>query len=554
MNPTGKKAKPRLTGELSLDSGMLADALDPGATLRSLLLSLMSRLLTTRGLAARCGEEDTRVEAAFGTDRLATGDVLAIDLQEDRILKGEDVPEMLREEGLSLLVPLRYNGQSVGLIALGPRADARPFSRKEVAVARSLAGVAAMAIQATRTGRTLAGRVQDLQTLLEVATAFGECREKDEIASRLTFAAMGRWMTRRAVVAFASADRPDAFVVSVARGWNGLSSIPASLAEKNKPSPIDDPALQESGLEWSIPLRAGDTVRGVLLLGGREGERPYPASDSAFAVALAALAVGALEALDRIEERVAHERLEQEMRLARRIQEQLLPREIPSLPGFDVAAAWRPGTTVSGDFYDVARLDEDRIVFAIADGMGHGAPAALLAATLQSGLRLLRQDALKSELDLASVTSRLNTLICESTHTSQFVTLAWGVLEADGTVHYVTAGHVPPRRTGFGGGGALSDGGPLLGVMPDAAYQTGTSQLEPGDRLVLFTDGISEAENHDGKQFGTDGIDEVMAASASEDADTAVASLIEEVEAFRDPSREVDDLTVMVIHREARGK
>ena len=403
------------------------------------------------------------------------------------------------------------------------------------------------------TRQALASREQELRTLLELAQAFGGDLDRDAILRRLGFALRGQLLVGR-VAAFlrapgglAPADADAARLAATAPG-----GVPAALADLDRPAEIRDGPLAEAGFSLAVPLRAGTVSRGVVLLGRRASGETDPRSFD-FAAALAALAVGALETADRVAERVAAERAEEEMRVARAIQRGLLPRTLPAVPGLDVAVRWRPSAAVSGDTYDVAALPPapgggGRLVVAVADVVGKGLPAALLTSTLQAGLRLLRPDGAATIGDgLAAATARLDRLIAESTEPHQFATLAWAVV-GGGRVWSVAAGHPAPRLVRADGRvEALDGGGPLLGVVPDARFACTETAFAPGDTLVLFSDGLTEALRADGDEWGEAGLDAALADAAGQSAGDLLDRLVAASDAFATAGDAPDDLTAVAV-------
>ena len=406
------------------------------------------------------------------------------------------------------------------------------------------------------TRQALASREQELRTLLELAQAFGGDLDRDAILRRLGFALRGQLLVGR-VAAFlrapgglAPADADAARLLAAVPG-----GVPEALADLDRPTDLGAGPLAEAGFSLAVPLRAGTVSRGVVLLGRRASGETDPRSFD-FAAALAALAVGALETADRVAERVAAERAEEEMRLARAIQRGLLPRTLPAVPGLDVAVRWRPSAAVSGDTYDVAALPPapgggGRLVVAVADVVGKGLPAALLTSTLQAGLRLLRPDGADGIGDsLALATARLDRLIAESTEPHQFATLAWAVV-GGGHVWSVAAGHPAPRLVRADGTvRALDGGGPLLGVVPDAHFVCTQAAFAPGDALVLFSDGLTEVLRADGDEWGEAGLDAALAdAGSGHAAGDLLDRLVAASDAFAGPDAPdvPDDLTVVVV-------
>ena len=195
---------------------------------------------------------------------------------------------------------------------------------------------------------------------------------------------------------------------------------------------------------------------------------------------------------------------EQELQRAREIQESLLPREIPQLPGFEVATVWQPARTVSGDYFDVIRLDDNRLAICIADVAGKGVSAALLMANVQAAVRVFARDSGSP----AWVCSRVNRVLGESIAMGKFVTFFYGILDCNSrTLHYCNAGHPSPILRSAGSAHQLPGDDAVLGVFPDWTYRDLRVELKHGDRLLLFTDGITEARGLDEQEFGEDRLD-----------------------------------------------
>jgi sigma-B regulation protein RsbU (phosphoserine phosphatase) len=233
----------------------------------------------------------------------------------------------------------------------------------------------------------------------------------------------------------------------------------------------------------------------------------------------------------------------EELQRAREIQDSLLPKKIPQLPGFEVASAWQPARAVGGDYFDVLKLGENRLAICIADVSGKGVPAALLMANVQASLRASVRD-----LDSpARVCSIINGMLCESIAADRFVTFFCGVLDAASrTFRYCNAGHPYPILVSSGAVRTLDQGGAVLGVFPAWTYQNSSVDLSSGDRLLLFTDGITEAEGQQGEEFGMEKVAAFAKAHAANSAAKMNQQLLAEVTEFCG-ARFQDDATLLVL-------
>lgn len=551
-------------------SELLNASLDLDFILGNLLLVAMSRLLVSRGVVLLADQEDgslLRVVAAKGPAGVELGDTFTFAVPAD-VAEGGTIPQPLRERGFALLLPIRHLRKAVGLVGLGAKASGDAFEAIDVAFARSLVNISASAIHSARVAGQLqqvnldlAARVQELKTLFELSQAFGAALDRDEALKLLGFALMGQLLADRHAVLLTQAGGDEPFELAAHRGLKdeldddflvhlGTLDVPVRLggATEGIPEPVLA-GLKAHGMAMAMPLRMQDEMRGVLLIGPRATGRAYTGADVAFVASLGTLALTAIENAALVQARIEKERLEEELRLARNIQMRLLPTEMPTIPGYEIASLSLPSRYVAGDYFDVLPLTGGKLLLAIADVSGKGAPAALLMANLQAGLRLLRQELDPEKPDLATATRRLNRVVCENTDAASFITFFWGVLDPEsGSFTYVNAGHNPPRlvhpSTGIE---PLESGGLILGVLPDAKYEEGNILITPGDALVFYTDGVTEARNADDEEYGETRLDAALLQHCSHSADDCLNALRNDVEAFIDGVPYTDDVTMLVL-------
>ncbi len=191
---------------------------------------------------------------------------------------------------------------------------------------------------------------------------------------------------------------------------------------------------------------------------------------------------------------------EREIAEARAIQGRLFPREIPQVAGYEIATSWQSARMVSGDYFDVLALGEDTLGLCIADVAGKGIPAALLMSNLQAAVRGLSSPSLTPDL----LCNSLNSIVWKNTHPDRFITLFYAQLDGSARrLRYANAGHNAPIVVHAAGSHErLQEGGGVLGIFEEQSFGLGTVDLAPGDRLVLFTDGVTEASNREGEEFG----------------------------------------------------
>jgi sigma-B regulation protein RsbU (phosphoserine phosphatase) len=235
---------------------------------------------------------------------------------------------------------------------------------------------------------------------------------------------------------------------------------------------------------------------------------------------------------------------DQELARAREIQMTLLPKEIPQVAGFEIAGVWEPARTVGGDYFDVIRLSESKLGICIADVVGKSVSAALLMANVQATVRAFASESASPSW----LCSRVNAVLCNNIAAGKFVTLFYGVLDAPRrTFEYANAGHLRPilisSRESLR---QLDDNGALLGVFPAWRYEDSVVQLAPGDRLLLFTDGITEAMSAENEEFGERRLAELARHLVKERPGELKARIVADVKTFCN-SQLQDDATLVVI-------
>ena len=244
--------------------------------------------------------------------------------------------------------------------------------------------------------------------------------------------------------------------------------------------------------------------------------------------------------------------LQNELSVANKMQQSILPTNFPKGPGFEIFGSMKPAREVGGDFFDVLPLDNGRIGLVVADVSDKGVPAALF----MMASRTLLKGAAIGHAEPGEVLSEVNQLLQEDNDAAMFVTVFYAIFDpASGELSYANGGHNPPLVAHADGSTTLlpPTGGVALGVVPDVAYQESSVPLRPGDRVVFYTDGVTEAENDRGEQFGLEGLCAVFAARPPEDVRTTNAAVFDAVDAFVGQAPQFDDVTCLTLcHSETR--
>jgi sigma-B regulation protein RsbU (phosphoserine phosphatase) len=248
-----------------------------------------------------------------------------------------------------------------------------------------------------------------------------------------------------------------------------------------------------------------------------------------------------------VEKERERQRLEQEINIARDIQQALLPRNFPDAPNFAVTGVNFPCLSVGGDYFDVFPLSDGRTAFVIADVSGKGLGAAIVTTMLQGAL-----SGMTLGTDPALVFNHVNRFLCDHTEVGRYATVFFGLLDNDGHLEFINAGHPSPFLIRRGRAEeAFTEGSYPVGLVPEAQYTAACLKLEPGDTLVLFTDGVTEAMDPDDQLFGVPRLRQLLTGQPECPLDQLQKCILEAVENFTRGARQADDLTVLIVRYRA---
>ncbi|MBD3337374.1 MAG: SpoIIE family protein phosphatase [Candidatus Eisenbacteria bacterium] len=305
-------------------------------------------------------------------------------------------------------------------------------------------------------------------------------------------------------------------------------------------------AGDQTGPTLMFPVQTADDLLGVLVLGRAATRRRLKREEIVLLRTLSGYISLTLRNLELLRASVEKALLEEQLSLARRIQQSILPGRFPATDDLEVWGLQIPSLQVGGDYFDVVPLEGDRYAVAIADVAGKGVPAALLMSMVAAGLRTLVQ----SRIDVASTLVGLNQLLCQATSPEQFVTFFLGIVDVRAMrLDYGNAGHNYPLYIPESGRpGFLEESGLVLGVSPRAAYAAGEMPLQRGDGLLLYTDGVTEARAPSGEMFGEERLLGLLDGQLEcRQAREAVETIRDRVLSFSGRESLADDLTLLFL-------
>lgn len=416
--------------------------------------------------------------------------------------------------------------------------------------------------------------LRELSALLEGLRALGTGRVLDEVLILVLDAAIEVTGAERGFVMLAGADGLLEFKLARVRGHVTLPGnafqtsrkIPEEVFRSGEMRIIAD--LLEGDLSVShegtvslgirnvicAPLTvvryldraedAADNTRlGVLYLDSRERGTLLSAATRVALDTLASEASVAIENARLYREQTERDRLEQEIRIAAEIQQALQPRPHTRWDFVEAAGVSIPCRTIGGDYFDYSKEPGDVFSFVVGDVAGKGAPAAFMSALMQGMCGLFVQD---GEEPASAVTSMNRALFWRGLG-ARYVSLVFGALSADGQLTFCNAGYNSPLVIGPAGARRLETGGSIVGLFESAMYEQETVQLEPGDAVVIWSDGVAEALNVEGEEFGDARVQAAMEQQGAAGADQLVERITASVKTFAQGNPQTDDITVMVI-------
>lgn len=547
--------------ENRLDSSRLESLLESARLLNAslkledllghLLRTVMGRMLATKGAIAIARDGKMETALARGLPGLVKGSPFEA--------------EIARGLGLNLTLPIGDPAEPLGWLALA-RMGGRPLEEGEREFLDALLGLASTSIANARAheetveaNRSLDQKIQELRALLDLGRGLAATTEPEQIAQMLTLTLAGRWGVRKMgvvtwkqnhepLVRVKGLTLPELAVLAKAAGEageGGWARVEALGTETRM-------TLDLAGGSVLFPIRSGDAVTGVVLCGPRMGKGGvYSEADLEFGAGLVAQASVAFENAWHFRETLEKKKIEQELEVAAAIQRDLFPKTMPALAHTEVAARNRQARQVGGDYYDVMPVGnggpENAHLLCVCDISGKGVSASLLMANIQATLRAL----VSRDLPLPDLAAQTNDLLWASTPPNKYATAFFVRYEpATGACAYVNGGHcdgIVLRASGEVE--LLTTTGLPVGLFPKRAFDQSAFSLAAGDTLLLYSDGVSEANDKDHNEFSLERVVASLRATADGPCEKILDRIIEDIDAFAGEAPQFDDITLMVVKR-----
>jgi sigma-B regulation protein RsbU (phosphoserine phosphatase) len=553
-------------------SNIVNSSLDLDFILNTILRTLMGKLLIPNGMVLLTDESGgERIVAAKGFSLKGSQQLVDLGKLPKTIRTFESLKkknslwsDFLQRFNQKLVIPVFSQKRVVGVITLGDKLTRKSISPAEKKLIQSLVNLsgaavekAAMIAQLNGVNRMLDRKVQELNTLFDLSKEFNIGLDIDRVIRLLTFALLGQIGVKQYAICMKNGDEVS-ILASKNIDMTDLKIINKGLCELEKAQSVSELLKQKRyriagaellrlGIIAAIPMRIQQKTQGMILVGKSIRTATYTPADLEFLFSLGNLAIISIENARLFQSAIEKQRMEDELKIAREIQQGLLPEHLPKINGFDIAAINIPSKEVGGDYYDVIKRKSGEYVLAIGDVSGKGTPASLLMANVQAVLRALAP----SCTSVSQTTGQINDLVCSNIHGSnKFITFFWGILDpALRSFVYSNAGHNPPLLIHTDKTiDRLGSGGLILGIYETTqAYEESAVEFSSGDVLVLYTDGISEAMNSESKEFSEEALETVIKKNVHLSAQEIISEVRLAVEKHTKDTPQSDDITLLIL-------
>lgn len=544
-------------------SKVVNSSLDLSFILGTLLLTLMGKLLVTKGVVLlKSAPKKFSVKYGKGVSRelILTDVIVPREYAKGFSAKQADAKgcDTLVQIGINRFFPIITHDNIIGYVGVAEHSQ-RPISRENERFVDTILNISAAAIEKglafdelKNVNRTLDGKIQQLKTLFELGKEFSGVLERERLLKLFSLTFMGQVGTNRFAICLKEGGSHYSRVSSefLEKDRNVLCSLVAApmfvsqIPKAKKYEELKKHALKEK-IAAFIPLQLQNEVKGVLCLGEKLRGGEYSENDLEYVFSLANLAFVSLENSRLFNEAIEKQKLENELMIAREIQQGLLPRILPTIEGFEISAINISSKQVGGDYYDAIPSGDGKFVIVIGDVSGKGTPASLLMANVQATVHAL----VPFNLELPLATARINDLIHRNTSSDKFITFFWGSLDpATKKFRFVNAGHNPPFVVRANGTiERLTDGGLILGIMKTIMpYQEGSVELHSGDAVILFTDGVSEAMDVNGDDYTEERLERFVQTLGGLSAEKILTAIKNEIQLYTAGAPQSDDITLVV--------
>lgn len=556
MDNKSEKSTLRNLSALVDFGNLINSSLDAKFILNNLILTCFGKFHTTRGLFATIVNGELKYFLSKGITEISAKEFPQIN--SGNYKSSEKLKQFLSKSKLIHSQEVYSTNKLIGVLFLGERLSGENYNEDDIKFLQTFLNITATALensisltQLKDVNKDLDNKVHQLSALFDLSKEFSGILEIPLISKLLGFSIIGQLLvTKYAIVIY----RDDHYEILESRFESEiLNSKIMSLDVSTIVSPIlcsrdaniKCNSLFDMGIRLVVPMQIKQKTKGLILLGERNTNKSFSKSDIEFVASVGSLAIISIENSLLFKDALEKQRLEKDLEIAKKIQKNLLPNKLPILKRYEIAAFNQAAKQVGGDYYDAIKLEDGKVLIAIADVSGKGVQAALLMANLQAFLQSIS----KQNKELSDASNLLNDLVSENTSDGRFITFFWGILDDDSyKFESVNMGHNPPLLIRNGKINKLKLGGMLMGVMPtQTPYKKEITQLQKDDLIILFTDGVTEAMDENLEEFSDEKLDKLSLGYSNLSAEETLNNLLTEVNKHTNGTDQSDDITCVIV-------
>lgn len=558
---------------------LISSKLDLKYILNNILLSNMGKMLISKGMILLKSDDNNEniysIAAAKGIDQKYLNTDLTVLFPKHSVFNQEDLEDQndfIKNSGFQYFFKIYFQNKYLGILCFGKKFNNLDLNKNEIIYIETMLHISASAIENTikfnevnTLNLNLNNKIRQLKSLFELGKEFNSnFTNKDNIIKLLSYTLLGNFGIKDFIIF--SRDKNDKFYLlkenkNIDLTQFSLNDIFADeniqtdfkstiLIDKDSDIPFIN-YLSEKGFELLIPTIIKNKIENLICLGKKLNRTAYSGTDIEFLESIINLSLISIQNSNLFQEYVDKLKIENELKIAREIQLALLPSKIPDVKGYDISGMNLPALQVGGDYYDVIKLTETKTALVIADVSGKGTPASLLMANIQSAVHSYLKLYEENSFSLVKVTEKINELIYENTASDKFITFFWGILDSENnTFEYINAGHNPPVLLKKDNLILLNEGGFMIGIIDVGInYEVGKVEIDKDDVIVFYTDGVTEANDSEGMEFGEKRLYEIIIKYKNDSSVMILDEIKHSIKDFTKDTSQYDDITMIVLKK-----
>lgn len=560
-------------------SQLITSKLDLKYILNNILLSIMGKMLISKAMILLRSDNDNQnvftIEAAKGFEPKLINTYTEIEFPKMSVFEYDDIVDksgFINNSSLKYFFKIYFQNKFLGLICFGKKLNDTELSKNEIIFIETMLNISSSAIENTikfnqlnNLNENLNVKVRQLSSLSELGKEFNSnFTNKENIIKLLSYSLLGNFGIKDFIIIardkygefnllrenkkfdFSEFDLKELFPIGQIPE-NFKSTL---ILGSNSSVPFLD-YLYNNDFEIVIPTIIKNEIDYVICIGKKLNKKSYSDTDIEFLESIVNLSLISIQNTELFKEFLEKQKIENELKIAREIQLALLPNIIPEINGYEIAGENIPALQVGGDYYDIIKLTGTKTALVIADVSGKGTPASLLMSNIQSAVHSYLKLYTEIDFDLSKVTEKINELIYDNTSSEKFITFFWGILDSsDNTFEYINAGHNPPFLLHENKIIHLSEGGFMIGILDVGInYEVGKVKLEQNDVILFYTDGVTEAMDLSGEEFGDDRLTDILKKFKDKSSNNILAEINHALVEFAKDTPQYDDITAIVLKK-----